>query len=66
MANFYKRSLMKQVNTIEKNINLKGEAVLFVDLNSDGTYGNKEFTEKELEEYAKLKNYSVVIIDDIS
>lgn len=65
MAQFYTRSLMKQVKTIEKNTNLKGETVLFIDLNSNGTYGEKEFTEKELDEYVKLKNYSVVIIDDI-
>lgn len=61
----YNRFLTSRIKKLEKQLNLNGQKVLFIDLNSDGTYGKDNLTEKQTDQYIKDKGYQTVIIDDI-
>lgn len=58
--------LSDRVKRIEQGLMIDDSGVLFVDENSDGTYGESSMTQKQLETYAAENKYSVIMIDDIS
>lgn len=66
MTSYYKRSLDTRVRKLEENINIKGQKVLFIDMNEDGTYGKNHFTQDQLDQYVKENDYDTVFIDDIA
>ncbi|MFW3654562.1 hypothetical protein ACODHD_13815 [Vagococcus fluvialis] len=66
MTSYYRKSLESRVRKLEENINIKGQKVLFIDMNEDGTYGKNHFTQAQLDQYAKENGYDIVFIDDIA
>lgn len=58
--------LNQRLKVLEKLMNDKqGQPLLFIDLNTDMTYGEKNWTKKELDQHIEKNNYKVVFIDDV-
>ncbi|UUV99573.1 hypothetical protein [Vagococcus luciliae] len=58
--------LSQRLKTLEKIIHDKqGTPLLFIDLNEDRTYGENNWTKKELDQHIEKNNYKVVFIDDV-
>ena len=66
MTSYYLKSTHSRIKRLEKNVNIEGQKVLFIDMNEDGTYGKDGFTKSQLDQYVKDKGYGVVFIDDIN
>lgn len=65
MARYYRKSLFERIEQLEKKVTKPKNPLLFIELNDDGTYGEDNLTEKQLDQYIKENGYSVVFIDDI-